>query len=271
MRSDRRTVLISAAIVSLALPGVWISASPGQAPPVVITADEGEKKPERKAVLIIGASSLIGPLGQPQLVGALLESKGPPMKVEGKFYGTEPVDKMLKSGKAWDYVIMDAWQFRRGGTDAPEFPDAVAAFVKQVRAHSPDCKIILFPWWIPRGPNATNEGVMKVFQHCAKAAKENKIRVATTGPAFMEARLARTDLRITVSKEDAHPGVHGAYLNACSLYAILTDKSPVGLPATLKLSGKQKELTIAPDDAKYLQELAWKVYQRELKHTKPEK
>jgi len=28
-------------------------------------------------------------------------------------------------------------------------------------------------------------------------------------------------------------------------------------------------LTIAPDDAKYLQELAWKVYQREIKNTKP--
>ena len=38
-----------------------------------------------------------------------------------------------------------------------------ADFVKQVRAHSPECKIILIPWWIPRGPDATNEGVMKAF------------------------------------------------------------------------------------------------------------
>jgi len=30
-------------------------------------------------------------------------------------------------------------------------------------------------------------------------------------------------------------------------------------------------LTIAPDDAKYLQEFAWKVYQREIKNTKPAK
>jgi hypothetical protein len=51
----------------------------------------------------------------------------------------------------------------------------VAAFVKQVRAHSPDCKIILFPWWIPRGPGASNEGVMNVFNRCVEAARRNDI------------------------------------------------------------------------------------------------
>jgi hypothetical protein len=237
---------------------------------VVPAPDDGaDKAPKRRNVLIIGASSLISPLGQPQLVGALLEGKGTPMNVEGKFFGTETVDRMLSSRPAWDYVIMDAWQFRRGRTDPPEFPDAVAAFVKQVRAHSPDCKIILFPWWIPNGPEATNEGVMKVFHRCFEAAKRNDIWVATTGPAFMEARLERPDLHVTVSERDAHPGIHGAYLNACSLFAILTGESPLGLPATLKIPGRDGDLAIAPGDAKYLQELAWKVYRREIKNTKP--
>jgi hypothetical protein len=237
---------------------------------VRFTPDDGaDKAPKRKNLLIIGASSLIGPLGQPQLVGAMLEAEGTPMNVDGIFYGTESLDRMLSSRKAWDYVIMDAWQFRRGRTDPPEFPDAVAAFVKQIRAHSPHCKIILFPWWIPRGPDATNEGVMKVFHRCVEAAKPNDIWVATTGPAFMEARLERPDLHVTVSKEDAHPGIHGAYINACSLFAILTGENPVGLPATLKIPGRDEDLIIAPNDAKYLQELAWKVYRREIKNTKP--
>src|SRR5215208_2474984 len=201
-----------------------------------------EKTPERKNLLIIGASSLIAPLGQPHLVGALLESKKTPMNVEGQFFGSADLARLFSSRKAWDYVIMDAWQFKRGGTDAPGFPDAVTTFVKQVRAHSPRCKIILFPWWIPRGPDATNEGVMKVFHRCVEAARQNDIWVATTGPAFMEARLARPDLRIEISKEDAHPGVHGAYINACSLFAILTGESPVGLPATLKIPGRDKGL-----------------------------
>ena len=90
----------------------------------------------------------------------------------------------------------------------------------------------------------------------------------------MEARLERPDLRVTKSKTDAHPGIHGAYLNACSLFTIITGNSPVGLPATLRITaagGRRVNYTIAPDDAKYLQEVAWKVYRREIKDTKPAK
>jgi hypothetical protein len=232
--------------------------------PGPVRAEEAAKE---KNVLIIGRSSLAG---LHEVVGALLKSNKTPMNVEPGPFGARTLEQMLSSQKAWDYVIMDAWQFRRGGTDAPGFPDAVAAFVKQVRAHSPRCKIILFPWWLPEA-RATNEDVMKVFQRCVEAARQNDIWVATTGPAFMEARLARRDLRITVSEQDAHPGIHGAYINACSLFPILTGESPVGLPATLKIPGRGNEFAIAPEDAKYLQELAWKVYQRELKHTKPAK
>jgi hypothetical protein len=43
----------------------------------------------------------------------------------------------------------------------------------------------------------------------------------------------------------------------------------VGLPATLKIPGRDEDLTITPGDAKYVQELAWKVYRREIKNTKP--
>ena len=238
---------------------LWFGAGP-------VGADE---KAKEKNVIIIGRSSLRPPLAQH--LEALLASHQTPMHVEEGHFGAKDVDQMLNSRRDWDYVIMDAWQFQRGATEAPGFPDAVAAFVQQVRAHSPACKIVLFPWWIPSGRDATNEGVMKVFQRCVEAAAQNGIWVATTGPAFMEARLARPDLRITVSEHDAHPGIHGAYINACSLFTILTGESPVGLPATLKIREQGKDFTIAPEDAKYLQELAWNIYQRELRHTKPAK
>jgi hypothetical protein len=48
----------------------------------------------------------------------------------------------------------------------------------------------------------------------------------------------------------------------------------VGLPATLSLQGvggKKEEFAIAKEDAKYLQEFAWKVYQREVKQARPGK
>ena len=244
-----------------------------------VTADDGADKTARRPnVLIVGASSLNSPpFPLTELVGAMLESKGNQMNLEGKFPQLDAVSQMLSSRQVWDYVIMDAWHLGRGPTGIgkadvpPDFPKAVAEFVKQVRAHSPNCKIVLFPWWIPGGPKATNEGVMEVFHRCVEEARLNDIWVATTGPAFMEARLERPDLHVTHSKTDAHPGIHGAYINACSLFAIITGKSPVGLPATLRMPGRDVSFTIAPDDAKYLQDVAWKVYQREIKNTKPVK
>ena len=239
--------------------------------------DKGSPRPN---VLIIGASSLNSPVPQTELVGAMLESKEIPMNVEGAFPRLDRVSETLSSKPVWDYVIMDAWHLGRESADGsqgnasvpPEFPKALAKFVKQVRAHSPQCKIILFSWWIPRGPTATNEGVMAVFRRCVEQAKVNDIGVATTGPAFMEALLERPDLQITKSKTDAHPGSHGAYINACSLFTMISGKTPVGLPATLKIKasdGKKEGFAIGPGDAKYLQELAWKIYQRETKNTKP--
>src|SRR5688572_30285978 len=84
-----------------------------------------ERAAKEKNVLIIGRSSLAG---LHELVGALLESNRTPMNVEAGAFGARELDQMLSSRRAWDYVIMDAWQFRRGATDAPGFPDAVAIF-----------------------------------------------------------------------------------------------------------------------------------------------
>ena len=51
--------------------------------------------------------------------------------------------------------------------------------------------------------------------------------MATTGPAFMEALRSRPDLHIVRSKADAHPGTHGAYLNAASLFTVVTDRGEI--------------------------------------------
>jgi hypothetical protein len=233
-------------------------------------------------VLIIGASSLTYPVELTRLLEAMFESSGIQMSLEGEYPRLDAVNEILGSTRKWDYVVMDAWHLGREPVEndparasvPPGFPQAVSAFVKQVRAHSPGCRIILFPWWIPRGPKVTNEGAMEVFRSCVEQAKANDLWVATTGPAFMEARLERPDLKITKSKTDAHPGKEGAYINACSLYAMIADKSPVGLPATLELKsadGRTKTFEIAAVDAAYLQKLAWKVYQREIENCKPVK
>lgn len=244
------------------------------------TAAESDKESDKKALrpnlLIIGASSLNSPVAIDRLVAAMLKNSELPMHVEGTGPRLDAIGKMLGSEKKWDYVVMDAWHLGRGRNEygraevPADFPKALASLTKEIRAHSPDCKIILFSWWVPSGSKRSNEGVMEVFNSCVEHVKASDVWVATTGPAFMEAWLDRADLRITKSKSDAHPGVHGAYINACSLFAIIADKSPVGLPATLKI-GRREDFMVEPEEAKYLQELAWKVHQREIKNTKPAK
>jgi hypothetical protein len=268
--------------LSASAPGDQTKASdkdPGDQPalPKNASKDDGtDKSAPPQNLMVMGASSLLPPLGQlPQLLRAMFKSKGIPMHVEGKWPPLDALSRMKSSKLVWDYVIIDAWNLARGRTDSPDWPKNVAAFVEQVRAQSPKCRIILFAWWLPDA-KATNEDIMEVFRRCVEQARLNDLWVATTGPAFTEVRLARPDLRVTYSKTDAHPGVHGAYINACSLYALITGKSPVGLPAALKITadangGETVDFTIAPDDAKYLQDAAWRVYQREIKNTKPAK
>jgi hypothetical protein len=195
-----RLTLITFGFLMLAIPAMLYAdpLTPATEPNAASDKQADETGP-RANVLIIGASSLNSPVELTRLLGAMLDSNGIRMNVEGEYPRLDAMNEILGSTKKWDYVVMDAWHLGREPVEAdparasvpPKFPKAVAAFVKEVRAHSPGCKIILFPWWIPRGPKVTKEGAMEVFRSCVEQAKANEIWVATTGPAFMEARLER--------------------------------------------------------------------------------
>ena len=43
------------------------------------------------------------------------------LNVEPGAFGAPDLDRKWNSGKIWDYVIMDAWQFTRGSTELPGF------------------------------------------------------------------------------------------------------------------------------------------------------
>jgi hypothetical protein len=91
--------------------------------------------------------------------------------------------------------------------------------------------------------------------------KELKIPVAAAGKAWLSywgdspTEEQRLDL---YDKDKAHPGVKGSYIYACTLYALLTGRSPVGL--THRIPGKPED-TITPAEAKRFQEAAWQVHQ----------
>jgi hypothetical protein len=91
--------------------------------------------------------------------------------------------------------------------------------------------------------------------------KRLHVPVAAAGKAWLsywgekptaEQRLALYDA------DKAHPGKKGSYIYACTLYAALTGRSPVGLTHRIP---KQPEDTVTPAEAGIFQEAAWRVHQ----------
>jgi len=281
-------------------------------------SDGAQEMASQKNILFVGSSYIASAGSQRELVGALLKSKEIPADCDqhtgagmgcvcawfhnlGKMTADEMKrkdsgkldDRMakevegrtgkftakLKSRPRWDFVVIDTY----GSPAAPDFPEAVAGFVKDIRAHSPNCNIILYSVW--PGKKGTKEQAQEIFQRCIEQAKQHSIWVATTGPALFEASVERPDLKLHRSDTDGHPGMHGGYINACSLFALLTGQSPVGLPSKFTVGatydfppksqaerpkqGEKVDYSLSESDARFLQEVAWKVYQREIRNTKP--
>lgn len=92
-------------------------------------------------------------------------------------------------------------------------------------------------------------------------AKELKCPMVPAGNAWLEywGKTPSEEQRLALyDKDKAHPGRKGSYIYACTLYAVLTANSPVGL--TNKIP-KQPEDTITAEEAKKYQEAAWRISQ----------
>ena len=72
------------------------------------------------------------------------------------------------------------------------------------------------------------------------------------GLAFAEALKERPDTKLIIA-DKRHPSIAGTYLETCVLYATLLKKSPEGI-AWYGLG----ELQVPPEQAKFLQKVAWK-------------
>lgn len=104
--------------------------------------------------------------------------------------------------------------------------------------------------------------------------------VAPVGIAWARARVERPDLEL-FQPDGSHPSPAGSYLAACVLYATLTGRSPEGAPAVVRggtwdgpgFWAKVRHLlplgetiplvSLAGEDARYLQRLAWEVARAE--------
>lgn len=103
-----------------------------------------------------------------------------------------------------------------------------------------------------------------------RAAREGRAVIAPVGIAWADVRHRHPAVELFQS-DGSHPSPAGSYLAACTLYATIFDRSPVGLPAritgvpvNLQTARAEPERTavlvdLPPGEARSLQSAAWAV------------
>jgi hypothetical protein len=103
-------------------------------------------------------------------------------------------------------------------------------------------------------------------------ARELRAIVAPVGIAWQEARMGESELSLYLD-DGSHPSSRGSYLAACVFYALLYQKSPVGLRTritgspiddrgVIDLNRKVTLVDLAEDDANWLQRVAWQTQKK---------
>lgn len=133
-------------------------------------------------------------------------------------------------------------------------------------AHYGKSKPVFFLTWAHRTPDgsafdaAMQDELTAVYR---RVAQENDALLAPVGEAWR--RWHQLHPTESLHAEDgSHPNALGTYLAGCVFYAVLTKKSPVGLPCRLS-TAPRRTLTVPADKAKECQRIADEVVKAEEK------
>jgi len=152
-----------------------------------------------------------------------------------------------KLDKLFDLAIM------MDCSQCPIHPQLKAVFVEYAKKHadtvrSHGAKPVFFMSWAYED---VPEMTAQLAEAYTKAGNDNDAYVIPAGLAFARARAQRPELNL-YAPDKRHPSLAGTYLSACTVYAALFKKSPVGL----KYNAGLDEATAA-----FLQAVAWETVQ----------
>jgi hypothetical protein len=114
--------------------------------------------------------------------------------------------------------------------------------------HSFGAKTAFFMTWAYQGKPGMTDALAEGYEGIGNELND---LVVPVGLAFRNSLAKRPEL-VLHFKDHMHPSLAGTYLAACTFYAALYDKSPVGNAYTADLDA---------DTAKYLQGIAWDTVQ----------
>lgn len=150
-------------------------------------------------------------------------------------------------GRQYDSVVM------MDCSQCPVHPQLKDAFHDSVRrnaeiARAQGIRPILFMSWAYKDKPEMTQQLADAY---TAAGKANGATVIPVGLAFARAIAARPDVEL-YAPDKRHPSLAGTYLSACTSYAALYGRSPVGLAYTAGLPA---------DVARTLQTAAWDTVQ----------
>ncbi len=143
----------------------------------------------------------------------------------------------------WDVVVMQGYSNGpiTAGYAEP-FRESAREFAADIRADGGE-PVFFMTWAYTGKPEMTQQ----LDDAYTSIGKELDAMVVPVGRAFASALAKRPDLPLVVP-DLKHPTLAGTYLAACSFYAALHGKTPVGGAYTAGLSD---------EDASFLQQVAW--------------
>jgi hypothetical protein len=143
-------------------------------------------------------------------------------------------------------VMMDCSQ-------CPVHPQLKTVFTEYVKKNSETARKhgarpVLFMSWAYKDVPAMTAQLAEAY---TRAGKDNGAQVIPAGLAFARSVALKPELELYVA-DKRHPSMAGSYLAACTTYATLFRKSPVGMAYTAGLD---------PATARHLQSVAWETVQ----------
>ena len=152
-----------------------------------------------------------------------------------------------KFDKPFDAVIMNDC------SQCPVHPQLKGMFHEYAEKHSATVRkhgakpILFMTWAYADKPEMTQQ----LAEEYTIAGNKNDALVIPAGLAFAKAIAKKTGIGM-YAPDKRHPSMLGTYLSACTIYAALYNKSPVGLSYTAGINAEM---------AKFLQEIAWETVQ----------
>jgi hypothetical protein len=152
----------------------------------------------------------------------------------------EPFELVIMHGNSTD-ALADA---RRA-----EFREKAIEFNKLIADRGGRVALYMTPAHIPPSKSASPDMLRKTEDMYVSVGNEINALVIPSGLAFEEAYRQRPDIKLHQDYDGSHPTMLGTYLAACTIYASVYGKSPVG--NSYDYYGK-----VSKEDAAFLQKVA---------------